>query len=476
MAVRKFILLALCFALVLGDAEASETNTGNRCGFFSENSGLTCSISMRIDAMDARLHSLIPAPPIPTRSAFLNFNLFAKKDLSENLRLTLDTDVYSQRNWRLQSRNIFTGNVRTEKESIKKSTPETRLGINEFFILVEPTPAWQVSAGKKRLIWGTGFASNPTDVLNPAKNMLDPTTEKRGSWLVLLENLRDDATYSFFAAPGVVENHNTIPTQVLTYKASPEDVEEQHYIYGVRSYHLIGESDLNLMLFESQRYKDDISHQLKAGVSWSQAISSWSDGLTAFAELLAQRGTSRSDSSLRSRGNSKALFYRVLAGVRYDFSNESALVAEFYRQNDGDSRSDFAQRLENLRSIQKVAAQINQPSSQVQQSVQTDGRFGNSISTLNMQNYLFINYQRYKISDDVLLSWSLIHNLHDASGYTGPSVVWTPSESIVLTLIAQSEFSYMSNAGIFVNGLGKVKETDINPSQARLGFELKSFF
>jgi hypothetical protein len=70
----------------------------------------------------------------------------------------------------------------------------------------------------------------------------------------------------------------------------------------------------------------------------------------------------------------------------------------------------------------------------------------------------------------------MIHNLHDASGYTGPSIVWTPHESIVFTLNANSEFSYMSNAGVPVSGLGRVKESDMNPLRARLGFELKSFF
>lgn len=463
------LMLLLC--VLQWEAKPDELEPARRCFVFEEDSAWACSVFFRADASEPRLDGSLPAPAVATRSAILNWNFFGKRNISEKLRLSLDTDVYTQRDWRSQSRNVLTSEVNTERGTFANARSETHLGLNEIFVSFESTPAWQMSVGKKRLIWGTGFASNPTDVLNPGKNLLDPTTEKRGSWLILIENLHDDATFSFVAAPGVIENHNTIPTKIYSYKTASTLAEENHYLYGFRSYHLIGEADLNLMLFKSLRYKDEVSHQVKGGVSWSQSFASMSEGLTGFGELLAYRGSARPDSSLQSRGSSKAMFYKALAGFRYDFQNESALVVEFFRQSDGDTRTDLSNRISALRSALAQSGQFSPEG-----PVEAKGRSDRALSALNMQNYLFLNYQRYKISDDLLLSLSIVHNLHDASGYAGPSLVWSPTESIFITLNAQSDFRYLSDAGLSVASLKSVREIDLNPMKSRVGFELKSFF
>ena len=160
--------------------------------------------------------------------------------------------------------------------------------------------------------------------------------------------------------------------------------------------------------------------------------------------------------------------------MRYDFSNESALIVEFYSQSDGDSRLDFANRVSNLLKMRSALTQVPHSSSEPL-SQQTNGSL-KSVSSLNMQKYLLLNYQRYKISDDLLLSLSIVQNLHDASGYTGPTLAWSPNESMLLTLNAQSEFRFYSDAGISVPGFKNVREIDLNPFKFMVGVELKSFF
>lgn len=479
--ISRFKLRLSVFALLLAvqwEGRAVEEEDGRSCLVFASESSWNCSASFRFDILDPRLDASLPAVPLYTRTALINWNLFGKHNLSEELRFTLDADVYSQRAWTLKSRDLLTSEIQTSESSFLNGRSETNLGLNEIYFLFEPSPAWQLSVGKKRLIWGTGFASNPTDVLNPNKDLLDPTNEKRGSWIVSLENLREGATYSIFAAPGVIENHNTIPTQVLNYRADSDFSSSSHYIYGVRSYHLIGESDLNFMLFNSHRYKDEVSHQLKAGVSWSQSFAALSDGLTGFGELLAHQSSARTDKWLRSRAQDDSWYYKALVGIRYDFVNESALVLELFRQSDGDSRNDFATRIESSNQAQRSRAAMETGFSptEVAPSDDVSSRNGRSVSALAMKNYLFLNYQRYKVTDDLLISWSMVHNLHDASGYTGPSVVWSPSESIVLTFNANTDFKYMSDAAISVPSFRRIRETDINPLKTRYALELKSFF
>jgi hypothetical protein len=93
-----------------------------------------------------------------------------------------------------------------------------------------------------------------------------------------------------------------------------------------------------------------------------------------------------------------------------------------------------------------------------------------------MQNYLFINWQRYKINEDLFLSWSAAHNLHDAGGFQGPSLQWTPTQSTSLTLSANSDYSLLPDAGVVVESIGRVQEIELNPVRARVGLELKAFF
>lgn len=477
-----------CFALLLAGvaaavlpwesrADDSSEIASQRCLVFGAETAWTCALSFRADMRQARLRSSFPAPSVPTRGLSVAMNVFGKHDFSERLRLIIDTDFLAERAWRQQQRDLKTSVVQTSEAAFAQGDSDTRLGLNELYIVSELSPAWQMSAGKKRLIWGTGFASNPTDVLNPGKNLLDPATEKRGSWLIQLEHVRDESTFSLFAAPGVQENKNSIPTDVLNY-AESQDASSAHYLVGLRGYFLLGQTDLNVMLFHSERYKDDISHQWKGGVSWSQSLNRLSDSLTGFGELLLQQGSSRLDSSFVSRANDARWFHKVLLGARYDFANESALTVELFRQSDGDNRADFEKRLKNavvgLRSQPVTTGSI--PGVFAEQESGINSRTTRTASALSLQNYLFLNYQRYKVTDDLLLSWSMLHNLHDSSGSTGPSIVWSPRESIQITFNANTDISWAPEAAVSVPFLGRVKESDLNPVKLRASLDVKSFF
>jgi hypothetical protein len=93
-----------------------------------------------------------------------------------------------------------------------------------------------------------------------------------------------------------------------------------------------------------------------------------------------------------------------------------------------------------------------------------------------MQNYLFVNWQRYKINEDLFLSWSAVHNLHDAGGFQGPALQWTPTQATSLTLSANTDYSLLPDSGVQVEGYGRLQERELNPVQARVGLELKAFF
>jgi len=424
----------------------------------------TCFVALRSDFSQPRLSERLPAPPVPGQTLLVDLNLTGKQELHSGTRFALDLDLVARRSWDFEQRNLLSG--KTEKaEPVEVENPSYRLGLNEVFVATELSPEFQFALGKKRVLWGSGFASNPTDALNPGKNVLDPTLERRGAWLGLFEYLGEKNALSFFFAPGVLEDKNTLPEKILRYASEPGQDKEYRSLTGARWYQLLGSADVNFLIFRSERYREERGNAWKFGASWSQILSGISKKLEGHSEILVQRGTARLDPFLRSRLDNSSWHMSVLLGGRYDFENESALVVELYRQSDGDSRADLKARVENglsnLRAATSIAAQ---------------GEVGRTVSQLGMQNYLFMNWQRYKLSEDLFLSWSIAHNLHDSAGFQSPGLQWTPSQSTSLTLSGSSEYALFSNAGVVVKNYGRLREIELNPVRARVGLELKAYF
>ena len=424
----------------------------------SVSSRWTRYVMLRGDAAEARLDRKLSAPAIASQSALVDLNLTGKTEFSDFFRFQADVDLRARRSWNYTRRNILSGQIQTTQD-IGQDNPEYRLALNELYANGDLKDGAQYTAGKKRILWGTGFAANPTDLLNPAKNPLDPTYERRGAWLIQAESIQEQSAVAVFMAPGVVEDKHTLPKEVGIYK-DENGKRSAHYLLGWRYYMLLGGADINLMLFTSEKYQDEMSRALKIGWSWSQIATAISKQLETHAEFLVQRGSVRPTSSGISRLESKDLFVKALVGFRYDLENESAVLVEYLHQADGDSVADLQTRLQNLRALA-----IKYPSMAEKSSL-----------PVLMRNMLFLNYQRFKFNDDTFLSWSVAHNLHDNSGYQGPVLQWNPRESTMITLSASSDYNLEKNSGAVVTGLGRVRSNELNPAKARMGLEVKSYF
>jgi hypothetical protein len=429
---------------------------------------------------------------VAERTALLDLNITGKGEMVSTARFSLDIDLVARKSWDFSQRELLTGAVQTTQKT-DSDNPAYRMSLNEVYTAFEPAPEYQFLLGKKRILWGAGLAINPTDALNPSKNFLDPTLERRGSWLFLAEHVLEKNTLSFLFAPGVVENKNTVPTDVLSYRSDRGD-RRWHALSAVRWYRLAGNADLNLMLFRSDHFKDDVTSPWMGGASWSQSLLTVSKQLEGHAEVLVRKGSPRPDAALRARADDNSLYYSFLYGHRYDFENESALVVEFFRQSDGDTRSDLQNRIQNnLAAYRALAlgrkglnpAAVGNPSSASSSvsnpsasspSSAAQSEAPRTVSTLGQQNYLFVNWQRYKFNDDLFLSWSVVHNLHDGAGFLGPILQWTPTQLTSVTLTANTDYSLLSDTGVFVQGVGRVREGELNPVKSRFGMEIKSYF
>ncbi|NBW82223.1 hypothetical protein EBR21_10770 [bacterium] len=260
----------------------------------------------------------------------------------------------------------------------------------------------------------------------------------------------------------VLEDKNTLPTDVISFRDA-DGVRRSHYLGGGRWYRLIGGADLNLMAFYSERFKEDGTGKWKGGASWSQILESVSKQLEGHAEMLVQRGSSRPSVSGQSRLDSNDLYYKLLAGLRYDFENESSLTVEVLHQSEGDSIGDLQSRLQ--RQLEVLA---RNPALAAASSP--------ALATVQMKNTLYLNWQRYKFNDDLFLSWAVAHNLQDYSGYQGPLLQWTPTQSSSITLAANTDYTLINDSGVQLPKVGRRRLSELNPVKSRFAVEMKSFF
>jgi hypothetical protein len=416
---------------------------------------------LRLDVAEPRLDEKLVAPEIAAQTGLIDFNVTGKRELFEGLRFQADVDAFARRSWNFKRRDPLSRSVLTTQGD-SSDNPAFRVALNEIYLNGEVSAGNQYTVGKKRVLWGTGFAANPTDLINPAKNPLDPTYERRGAWLVQGEHIQENQTFAILVAPMVLEDKNTLPTDV-TFFRDADGVRRAHYLGGLRWYRLLGGADLNLMAFYSERFKEEKTGAWKGGASWSQILEPISKQLEGHAEILVQRGSSRPSPVGQSRLDSSDLYYKLLAGVRYDFENESSLVIEILNQSDGDSVADLQTRLQ--RQIDLLA---RNPALAASTSA--------SSAAIQLKNTLFLNWQRYKFNDDLFLSWAVAHNLQDDSGYQGPLLQWTPTQSSSVTVVANTDYTLVKDSGVQLTKVGRRRVSELNPVKSRFALELKSFF
>jgi hypothetical protein len=436
------------------------SETGQDSGKVSPvtDSSWSVAVIARGDFVEARLDEKLFAPAVAGQTGRLNLNLSGKTEFFNTHRLQADIDLFARQSWNFKNRERLTKKILVSQQNSSEN-PAYRLLLNEIYANGEPVSGLQYTLGKKRILWGTGFAANPTDLLNPAKNPLDPTYERRGAWLFQLENIQEKQTFAGFFAPEVLEDKNSLP-QDIGVLSEGDGRRRVHFLTGVRWYQLVSDADLNLMVFYSERFREQISGALSAGASWSQIATSISKQLETHAEALVRQGSNRGSSTGESRLESNKLFVRVLFGGRYDFENESSFVFEWLHQSDGDSMSDVQTRLRRQFDLVRRNPTLVPSES----------------SPVVMKNMLFLNYQRYKFTDDLFLSWSIAHNLHDQSGFQGPLLQWTPNQSLSLTVAASTDYNLTKNSVIEIPNAGSWRTNELNPVKSRLGVEIKSYF
>ena len=161
------------------------------------------------------------------------------------------------------------GRQRVDEHFVNSLQP--LVATNELYALYSPAPWLSLLAGKKRIVWGSGLAFNPTDLVNPPKDPTDPNFQRAGAWMARVELPFEKFTVSLLASPAVLSTNHGLPSALLQYPGyDKNDDHQSHYILAARLYALILDSDINLFYYFSNKYADRFETKSRFGLSFSR--------------------------------------------------------------------------------------------------------------------------------------------------------------------------------------------------------------
>ena len=364
--------------------------------------------------------------------------------------------------------------------------------LNELYLSQELGASLNLLLGKKRVVWGAGFGFNPTDLVNPPKDPTDPNFQRAGAYMARLEANLGKVAFTLLASPAVLEQANGIPYGFLTYPSYDQKDRQEHYLLAARAYALVADADVNLMLFFSNRYNDAFERKLRVGASFSRYF--FTD-YELHVEALVQQGSTRrypnpacAPDALQAflcarfatplleqrKLDDSTLYPRVLVGTRRQFNDESLLSVEYYFQADGYTQAEFQGYVDQL--------ELAKRERQLTAGLAPSGGGGEAGIPQKFafepvgRHYLFLNYSKPKLFDDWTVGAVLIANLSDLSSVLTPSVSWSATEWMTLTLSGFLPLSGPRSLAATTNAGGSFGEYTLTPFSYRALFEARVFY
>jgi len=435
--------------------------------------------------------------PIPTNDApslqdILEANVQLHVDLGSKAFAYGDVSLLFQGGWLFYANDGMGGRQSVDDHDVPSLRPF--VAINELYASWSPKPWLNLLAGKKRIVWGSGFAFNPTDLVNPPKDPTDPNFQRSGAWLARVELPFEKFTFTGLFSPSVLYQENGLPYQLFQYPDYTPSGQsyrdsDQHYLVAGRFYALVANADLNLIYMFTNKYNDAFANKSRFGISFSRYF------LTDYelhVEALLQTGSARSFPNhacltaafspacadpihmafAPSRVDSGSFYPRVIVGTRTLFRDESSLSIEYYYQSDGYSDQDFQDFVRGLVLLQKIPGAGNTLT-----GTNNTGALPNRFTFDPLRrHYLIASYSKPRIKDDFTATLVLIMGLRDLSAMINPSVAWNALEWLTLTLNG-----FIPVRGIPVGqvdgGNGRLyNEYSLLPWDWRILFEARAFY
>jgi hypothetical protein len=412
--------------------------------------------SSRTSFTRAKVTGLIPTEDLPQWTELVELNAQLKVPYGKASFVYADLSVILQGGIDAHTLDEQGHEVSVNSRDFKITQPT--ISLNELYLLHEYKPSINILLGKKRLNWGSGFSHNPTDLLNVRKDPTDPTFQRAGAWLARIEVPLEKYTITAIFAPAVLKQVAGLPYQYVLWPDWDKQDNQAHYQTVLRLYALIADADVNVMLFFGNRYNDAFESKFRFGASFSRYY--FTDYEVHF-EALMNSGSTRDyvdptcvSSALAALGcaqeqrsplekrflNSSDIYTKLLVGMRRQFSDESMVSLEYLFQQDGYTGPQYQELirgLDLLRQGRREGLPINRipGAAAFLGGASSDGNPARFSFEPLRRHYLFATYQKPRIKDDFTAQLVVIANLEDLSSLWTPSVQWSTTEWLTLSVL-----------------------------------------
>jgi hypothetical protein len=102
--------------------------------------------------------------------------------------------------------------------SVLATTPQqpyVQVALSEIYMQVSVADSVYIMLGRRRVVWGTGLSWNPTDLVNPPRDLLEPVRTRAGALMLPMVDVALSAvTLSAFMSAPVTYNTWGLPTHI----------------------------------------------------------------------------------------------------------------------------------------------------------------------------------------------------------------------------------------------------------------------
>jgi hypothetical protein len=343
----------------------------------------------------------------------------------------------------------------------------------------------QLTLGKKRVVWGPGLTINPTDLLNPPKDPSDPALQRAGAWLARWEMPFEKWTLSLVGAAKTTVQYGGVPAGLVYY---PDATKGQglwdaspHFALAARVYALVAETDVNAMVYMTQRYNDQFEYKPRFGLTASHVFA---NSVEVHVEALGQTGSARLHFSatglqdLRDDGEFRA---KVLIGPRLFVGDNGSLNLEYYFNGDGYSSGEFDDFVSGARKLGQIlrasSAGLGGLGSLAGVSSSDPGSPQRFSFDPMRRHYALVSYNQTQLADDWTINALLLMGLEDLSGQVAPTVTWSVREWLSLTAAAFVTVPGLASQGGQVAGTSEhYTEFGLTPTSWRAFLSARAFY